>query len=126
MPDTIDPRWAWQPYKPSADNPWDLKKAGHLYRRAAFGATADELHAAVDAGPDAAIARLVKSGAPTAEFEAMAVVLDRNSHQNIAQAKAWWLLRMLEGPHPLREKMTLFWHNHFATSVTKVQSANFM
>jgi uncharacterized protein (DUF1800 family) len=27
---------------------------------------------------------------------------------------------MLHGGHPLREKLTLFWHNHFATSVAKV------
>src|SRR5262249_39840576 len=33
---------------------------------------------------------------------------------------------MLYGPHPLREKLTLFWHNHFATSNLKVQNAGFM
>ena len=33
---------------------------------------------------------------------------------------------MLYSPHPLREKMTLFWHNHFATSNAKVQNAGFM
>src|SRR4029078_6507574 len=36
---------------------------------------------------------------------------------------AWWLDRMLKTRHPLREKMTLFWHNHFATSNAKVQKA---
>ena len=34
---------AWEPYRPTADNPWDLPKVGHLYRRAAFGATWAEL-----------------------------------------------------------------------------------
>ena len=29
---------------------------------------------------------------------------------------------MLEGGHPLREKLTLFWHNHFATSYAKVRT----
>jgi uncharacterized protein (DUF1800 family) len=29
---------------------------------------------------------------------------------------------MLHGPDPLREKLTLFWHGHFATSNHKVQS----
>jgi uncharacterized protein (DUF1800 family) len=33
---------------------------------------------------------------------------------------------MLHGGHPLREKMTLFWHNHFATSLVKVQDLNLM
>ena len=36
--------------------------------------------------------------------------------------RGWWLYRMLQGGHPLREKMTLFWHDHFATSLAKVQS----
>src|SRR5262249_49480364 len=42
---------------------------------------------------------------------------------NGKQATAWWLYRMLYTPHPLREKLTLFWHNHFATSNAKVNSA---
>jgi uncharacterized protein (DUF1800 family) len=33
---------------------------------------------------------------------------------------------MLHSGHPLREKMTLFWHNHFATSIAKVQSPALM
>ena len=126
MPDTIDPNWAWQRYKPSPDNPWDLKKAGHLYRRAAFGATWDELHSAVKAGPDAAIDRLLAGSSPSAEDVATAALMDRNSRQNIGQARGWWLTRMLDGPHPLREKMTLFWHNHFATSFAKVLNAGYM
>ena len=36
------------------------------------------------------------------------------------QLRGWWLYCMLQGGHPLREKMTLFWHNHFATSLAKV------
>jgi uncharacterized protein (DUF1800 family) len=33
---------------------------------------------------------------------------------------------MLHSPQPLREKLTLFWHNHFATSIAKVRSAELM
>ena len=29
---------------------------------------------------------------------------------------------MLYSPAPLRERLTLFWHNHFATSNAKVQN----
>src|SRR5438045_3018089 len=32
QPKTIDPRWAWQRYRPSKEARWDLKKVGHLYR----------------------------------------------------------------------------------------------
>ncbi len=33
----------------------------------------------------------------------------------------WWLDRMVRSPHPLEEKMTLFWHGHFATTEEKVR-----
>ncbi len=33
---------------------------------------------------------------------------------------------MVEGGHPLREKLALFWHNHFATSFAKVRSSRLM
>src|SRR5207244_2688403 len=42
------------------------------------------------------------------------------------QIRGWWLYCILQGEHPLREKMTLFWHNHFATSLVKVQNSNLM
>jgi len=45
---------------------------------------------------------------------------------NGQQARAWWLLRMLDTPQPLHEKLALFWHNHFATSNAKVNNAGFM
>lgn len=37
--------------------------------------------------------------------------------------KVWWMREMLESPTPLQERMTLFWHNHFATSQQKVVSS---
>jgi uncharacterized protein (DUF1800 family) len=36
------------------------------------------------------------------------------------EIKAWWMREMLETNTPLTERMTLFWHNHFATSMQKV------
>src|SRR5205809_5345450 len=101
----IDPKWAWTAYTPSADNPWDLKKAGHVHRRAAFGATWDELRATLKDGPLKAIDRLLKGAEPSAEFAKTAAVMDRAARQNINLARGWWLTRMLDGPHPLREKM---------------------
>lgn len=38
----------------------------------------------------------------------------------------WWLDRMVATPTPLVERMTWFWHGHFATSVQKVRSALLM
>ena len=42
------------------------------------------------------------------------------------EIRTWWVAEMLSTPSPLTEKMTLFWHNHFATSQQKVRSANLM
>lgn len=38
----------------------------------------------------------------------------------------WWIERMTAVHQPLHEKLTLLWHNHFATSATKVRSAALM
>src|SRR5262249_24407909 len=45
---------------------------------------------------------------------------------NAFDLRGWWLYAMFWSPHLLREKMTLFWHNHFATSIVKVQRTNLM
>jgi uncharacterized protein (DUF1800 family) len=128
MADAINPRWAWEPYQPSDKSPWDLKKVGHLYRRAAFGATWTELQAGLKAGPDRLIADLLRSDASRPDFDAddrdlMRLITKSNSG---TQLRSWWLRRILNSPQPLREKMTLFWHNHFATSNAKVQHTGYM
>ncbi len=127
QPKTIDPRWAWQRYRPSNDAPWDLKRVGHLYRRAAFGATMDELEAALASGPDRSIDQLLQ-GRADPEGDEVWGMLTRSMRQfnSGEQLAAAWLYRMLYSAHPLREKMTLFWHNHFATSNRKVQNAGYM
>jgi uncharacterized protein (DUF1800 family) len=126
----FDPKTAWQPYTPSADTPWDRKKVGHLYRRAAFGATTAELDAGVKDGHAKTLDRVLK-GEPesddftrTSEFMASERSMPPGAPQQ--RLSAWWIDRMLKTQNPLREKLTLFWHNHFATSHAKVQNARFM
>ncbi len=50
----------------------------------------------------------------------------REQNAQIRELRAWWLNRMRYTPFPLREKMTLFWHGHFATSFEKVNVAYMM
>ena len=125
---TIDPAWAWATYQPSDAVPWDMRRAGHLLRRAAFGGTMAELDAAVKDGPKKAVARLMAGGAGQdafkKEMDSLAEVVGRT--QDAAALRAWGLARMMHSPHPLREKMALFWHNHFATSNAKVRDARLM
>jgi uncharacterized protein (DUF1800 family) len=39
---------------------------------------------------------------------------------DVLRSKAWWIYRMYFSPDPLGERLTLLWHNHFATSNVKV------
>lgn len=128
MANAIDPRWAWEAYRPSNQQPWDLRKVGHLYRRAAFGATWAELQAGVTAGPEKCIDQLLQGGPGLAEFERSTLELSKSIRRTNdgPQGQAWWLYRMLYTPHPLKEKLTLCWHNHFATSQAKVQNMGYM
>jgi uncharacterized protein (DUF1800 family) len=125
---SIDPRWAWEPYRPTAKEPWTIRRVGHLYRRAGFGANYAELKAGLEAGPEKLIAQMMNGGSGLAEFDEqlapLAGAIARGN--NAQQMRAWWLTRMLYTPHPLQEKITLFWHNHFATSNSKVQSTRLM
>jgi uncharacterized protein (DUF1800 family) len=121
--DHIDPAGAWRPWQPAPDDPWGRKWAAHLYRRAAFGASRDELLEAQRQGPQATLDRLLVGRAEAADLVATLTDVGRHAARDDSgdQLRGWWLYCILQGGHPLREKMTLFWHNHFATSLAKVQ-----
>lgn len=42
------------------------------------------------------------------------------------ELRGWWLQEMLRTPSPLNERMVLFWHNHFVSSLQKVRSPALM
>ncbi|MFN2622494.1 MAG: DUF1800 domain-containing protein [Chthoniobacterales bacterium] len=50
----------------------------------------------------------------------------RMQNENVLDLRRWWLERMATTATPLLEKMTLFWHGHFATSAEKVQNGYWM
>jgi uncharacterized protein (DUF1800 family) len=43
-----------------------------------------------------------------------------------ASFKKWWLEQMVNQDRSIREKMTLFWHNHFSTETADVSNAQFI
>jgi uncharacterized protein (DUF1800 family) len=118
----------WARYEPTPDDPWDLRKVAHLHRRAGFGATRAELHRDLDAGPEASVERLFHpTRLPTEDAEAIdGLRQTARTSLNLDLLKVCWLNRILHGPDPLREKLTLFWHGHFATSNKKVDSVALM
>jgi uncharacterized protein (DUF1800 family) len=121
----------WRAYEPDAKAPWDLRRVVHLHRRAGFAATWAELQQDVKDGPEAALDRLLRGSANTAapiEFAATADTLAEAAVAagEIGRLKAWWFYRMLFGPDPLGEKLTLLWHDHFATANAKVGDPGLM
>ncbi|MGD7652687.1 MAG: DUF1800 domain-containing protein [Verrucomicrobiales bacterium] len=66
--------------------------------------------------------------AEKAEEKRRAFQRERQQEQRkqAAEAQGWWFRRILLTRAPLREKMTLFWHDHFATSIRKVRVPGLM
>jgi uncharacterized protein (DUF1800 family) len=117
-------------------------RLAHLHRRAGFGATPSELAASVALGYDGAVAAMLDRSAPDAA-DAIAVPnvpLNDSQVETVEERKArqkarkqgreditmWWLQRMVVSDKPLREKLTWFWHDHFATSSDKVNEPRLM
>jgi uncharacterized protein (DUF1800 family) len=96
-------------------------RLAHLLRRAGFGPAPGELDERLGHGYEATVRSLVEPG-PVQDGLAdidrqIGGILDFNV---IDDVRAWWIYRMIHSQRPLVEKMTLFWHGHFATAVSKV------
>jgi uncharacterized protein (DUF1800 family) len=101
----------------------------HLLRRAGFGPNADDLARFEEMSVSLAVDHLV-------EYERIADDVDSkignsayagittrgqfSPNSNIEDARQRWLFRMVHSERPLQEKMALFWHNHFATTYSKI------
>ena len=123
----FDPVDAWQPHQPNATQPWTIRLAAHLLRRAGFGGTQAQLIQAEQTGLAATIERLFDVNSAQAynqEMEISGRLVTTSAEAN--GLAAWWLLRMAKTPCPLQEKMTLFWHGHFATGADKVNDSRAM
>ncbi len=57
------------------------------------------------------------------EARAMRRTMRRDDQRQLAQYEAWWLERMVDGDDPLRERVALFWHGHFTSSMRDVKSS---
>src|SRR5437868_3567266 len=104
----------------------------HLLRRAGFGARPDELDMYGQMSISDAVDTLVNFADipdavdPLIGSPGYVNVTTRGQfapQSNITDARQRWLFRMVHSDRPLQEKMTLFWHNHFATGYTKVAGA---
>lgn len=118
------------PFAPDSSTPWDFELAHRLHRRSGFGADLAELRRDQREGFETSLARVLEGRVRTApeSFGERSSRLVRAAVASGApeRLKAAWLHRMLLGPDPLRERMNLFWHDHFATSDSKLSSLGLM
>lgn len=104
----------------------ERSKVAHLLRRAGFGYSAAELDQYTALGFQGAVDLLLNyDQVDDSSTDQLLSGLELDLTK-VEDAKFWWLTRMLNTRRPLQEKMTLFWHTHFATAASKVGSAQLM
>ncbi len=126
---------------PALARPLGFDDARHLLNRTGFAANTPEINEFAQLTREAAVARLLSwtdraavvpapdwTRAPYEPPPRLALMSDaeRKDYQRrlISEGrdlKAWWMAEMLTTASPLTEKMVLFWHNHFTSSLRKVR-----
>jgi uncharacterized protein (DUF1800 family) len=105
----------------------NLRDVGHLLRRAGFGATRSQVEQTAQAGLSAAVDSLINyQQVPDTITPPDPSILAASMTARIEPLSEWWLNALIGTPRPFQEKMTLFWHGHFATAFYKVRSTRFM
>ena len=116
---TLDAATALAPYR----GPFNARHAAHVLRRAGFGGTPADVAAFAQLDAQRAADALLHPAGPDVGFADYPPELGTLPSTMYGQRKSavqlWWLDRMLRSRRQLTEKMTLFWHNHFATAVSK-------
>lgn len=121
MPDPL------APFRPTPADPWTRVRAAHLLRRAGFAPDESEIQRAIELGPAETIDRLIDSADDTERNQELDELGEQVAQQkDIANLRGWSLLRMRHSARPLHARLGLFWHGHFATSNTKVNSPPLM
>lgn len=123
---------------------WEFEQAAHLLRRASFAPTYQQIKDAVNIGMDAVVDTLLADQPmpdpplnyqfPNDPYVAIGETwIDAPYHPDInlvpyrrASLYSWNFDQMRTEGMSSREKMTLFWHNHFATEMTVVNDPKFI
>ncbi len=125
---------------------WDYAKARHLLCRAGFGGTPKEVEALYALGLHGAVEFMVDFHTqpalnlpfnaalprPAVRDENRLSPIRRREISNVrrraegvqqTRLRDWWLQRMAQSPRQLEEKLTLFWHGHFASEYRTVRNS---
>lgn len=104
-------------------------RMAHLLRRAAFGARPDEINNYLAQGFEATVDQLlnyddIPENPAVPAYPTIVGDQDNPEFYRDTTISGWWLDVMHRTYRPLRERMVLFWHDHFATSFDKVGEPN--
>lgn len=102
----------------------DSARISLLLRRAGFAARPLELDYYSNLGWDGTLNELLHPELVEEDLDGLLGSLKGNliDLQNIEDVQTWWLYRMVQTRRPLLEKLTLFWHGHFAVANYKVNN----
>lgn len=107
-------------YIPSAENPWDLKKIGHLYKRLAMGIRPTEALPLLNQSPSDIIDDLIENtlNASFTTHPEESFILS----ENVSSQRRLWSVGMISELYNkgVQGRMFLFWHNHFVTIYDRV------
>ncbi len=123
---------------------WGYAQAAHLLRRAMFGPTHAQIKEALGKGLAATVNQLLATlpmpeppvnpsfqNDPVVPVGATWINAPYSAEVNVRgyrnqSLRAWTLGLILTEGFSIREKMTLFWHNHFAINLTNVNDPKFL
>ena len=125
---------------------WDRAQAAHLLRRTMFGAKKEDVDHILRKSPKKAVRELIRTAyplpappinnynderyqdpeiAPGADWTVATRYDGMNNYRRRNSLKSWWFGLMAAQDRSIREKMVLFWHNHFVTETNTVGNALF-
>jgi uncharacterized protein (DUF1800 family) len=139
---------------PLPPSKWNRAKTAHLLKRAGFGCSQEELDTWSKLSLEEAVNKLVDweltpdpskepewaspgYGLPIKDRDELRALTPERRREIIQEIQRIqrgylqdlredWMTRMSQTTRPLQEKLALFWHGHFATSVQKVKISYFM
>lgn len=121
------------PYVPSAEVPWNKQRVLHLYRRMGFGARPDQIDAALNLNPSDLVDALVDEAInlPLSPEPEWAYWTELDYDDFFAQREEQyitWILQWMDdmSNNGFRDKLALFWHNHFVTRFEAYECTSYM
>jgi uncharacterized protein (DUF1800 family) len=121
---------------------WTTKEVAHLLKRTMFGAKKADIDYFKAMSPSAAVDALLNVSTtlpapPVKNYDGSdgvaagatwvnTVSTDGDvNFERITSLKNWWIGNMINQDRTIREKMTLFWHNHFATETATYERGTY-